>query len=102
MTRVRLETVPPLPTLKAWFPINDSPTSVSALKRSLCASLSALEKFGLKAGQLDIEIDGFALLDELPMEGLIKDGDLLTLKAQSLRRRIHDESVYMCSICHAT
>jgi hypothetical protein len=95
-----LETVPPLPTLKAWFPINDSPTSILALKKLLCTSLSALEKFGLKAGQLGLEIDGFALLDELPTEGLIKDGDLLTLKAESLKRKIHDESAYLYFVCH--
>lgn len=74
MRRVRIQTAEPLPALKAWYPLPapsadadacPNTTSVATLKQRICRDL------GIQGSNIDLEVDGFALLDTLPYESIV-------------------------------
>lgn len=85
--RIRVLSKPPLPSIRAWFPIPDhnaadavsSSTSVPMesvwdLKRALCDGIHSLPP---NPESLVLMIDGFELLDGSGLD-VVKDGDLVT------------------------
>ncbi|KAI8984904.1 hypothetical protein BD414DRAFT_537359 [Trametes punicea] len=76
--RIKVESVPPLPHVKAWYSANALP-SVVDLKASLCASLPALSHDRIRPQDLLLLLDDFELLDASPID-VLRDGDLIVIK----------------------
>ncbi|KAK0506723.1 hypothetical protein EDD18DRAFT_1124844 [Armillaria luteobubalina] len=93
--RLRIQTEPPLPQLKAWFPLPDD-AIIYDLKISLCSTVQVLRAAKIKPGELTLELDGFELLDELASSGVVGDTDLIVIKtkqaASSKKRKAESES----------
>ena len=75
--RLRVQSVYPLPPLKAWFLVpkylgNDS--NVYGLKQALQSTLAPLAR--VQANALLLELDEFELLDETGLE-VLQDGSLV-------------------------
>lgn len=77
MRRIKICTESPLPPLKAWFPIKDTIDTVYQLKYSLTHDLAVLVQGGHKRNDIDLEIDGFGLLDGSSVTILNFDTDVL-------------------------
>lgn len=73
--RIKLQSFPPLPTLRAWFSIH-SATTVKELKSVLCQELPALQDGALNPEDIVLVLDDFDLLDFSPID-VIRDGDLI-------------------------
>lgn len=73
--RVKVECVPPLPSIKAWFIIPPVST-IYDLKFTLCNELPALQS-QTSADEVTLSLDGFELLDATPVD-VVRDGDLIT------------------------
>ncbi|KAJ8093205.1 hypothetical protein PM082_020690 [Marasmius tenuissimus] len=96
--RLRLESSPPLPHLKAWFSSSQlqckpgtyssqhksQPAKIIDLKKSICATVKPLIEGGFRTEKIILELDGFELLDDLNVEELIRDGDLVVLGLKEL------------------
>ncbi|EJF63140.1 hypothetical protein DICSQDRAFT_56957 [Dichomitus squalens LYAD-421 SS1] len=76
--RVKVESVAPLPHLKAWFTLNAIPT-VHDLKTALCIDLLPFRDAAVHAQQLTLLLDDFELLDSSPID-VVRDGDLIVIK----------------------
>jgi hypothetical protein len=75
--RVKLITNPPLPSLKAWFSFELSPTqSISSLKNQICSDVQLLRGLKLKGHDIKLVLDEFQLLDEGPIH-VLREGDLI-------------------------
>lgn len=74
--RIRVSTVPPLSLTKVWSSLSSLPSAatVSDLKRSLCIQIPALK--GLKGDQTQLFVDGFELLDALPID-IVRENDIV-------------------------
>ncbi|KAF8905826.1 hypothetical protein CPB84DRAFT_1771280 [Gymnopilus junonius] len=80
--RLRIQTQPPLPELKAWFipDVPSAPTTMYELKEALCQRVQPLADSGrCEARHLVLLLDEFELLDETPFSA-VRDGDLLVIK----------------------
>ncbi|KAI9069562.1 hypothetical protein FKP32DRAFT_60375 [Trametes sanguinea] len=73
--RLKVESVPPLPHVKAWFSAHALP-SVLDLKASLCADLHALSDAHIKPEDILLLLDDFELLDSSSID-VVRDGDLI-------------------------
>ena len=73
--RLKVETVAPLPHVKAWFGANAIPT-IHDLKPSLCADLPPLRGAAVHPRDLILLLDDFELLDSSPID-VVRDGDLI-------------------------
>ncbi|KAI3607750.1 hypothetical protein WG66_005218 [Moniliophthora roreri] len=82
--RLRLQTESGLPSLKAWFSFHakDEPTILD-VKKSLCKSVKGLSDQKISSGDITFELEGFELLDELDVDGLLKEGDLVVIKPKA-------------------
>ncbi|KAI0662818.1 hypothetical protein C8Q70DRAFT_473304 [Cubamyces menziesii] len=76
--RVKVESVPPLPHVKAWFSANALP-SILDLKNSLCADLQPLSNEHVLPDHILLLLDDFELLDSSPID-VVRDGDLIVIK----------------------
>ncbi|KAI1788926.1 hypothetical protein LXA43DRAFT_1023232 [Ganoderma leucocontextum] len=76
--RVKVESVAPLPPVKAWFSAHAIPT-VHDLKTALCADLLPFNHAGVRAQDLILLLDDFELLHSSPID-VVRDGDLIILK----------------------
>jgi hypothetical protein len=81
--RIRLQSLPPLPVLKAWFVLPD-PSLVAAghptinnLKGILCREVPILSLGTVQCHHILLEMDGFELLDG-SLWDVIREGDLIT------------------------
>lgn len=74
--RVKIQTNPPLPPVRAWFPLPfvQSTPDISSFKYLLGASLPAFRDVAPSA--LRLSIDGFELLDNSELT-IVRDGDLI-------------------------
>ena len=76
--RVRISTSPPLPPVKAWFPLNleslHPKLNVSSFKSILCLSIPAFHS--VSPDSLRLSVDGFELLDNSELS-IVRDGDLV-------------------------
>lgn len=80
--RVKISANPPLPPVKAWFPLAHASTStVLSFKSLLCTSLPAFR--GISPSSLRLYIDGFELLDSSELT-VVRDGDLISCVAAFL------------------
>ena len=79
--RVKISTNPPLPPVRAWFPLPHPPVhgqTIASFKSLLCASLPAFR--GHAPSSLHLSIDGFELLDTSELT-VVRDGDLISCVA---------------------
>ncbi|KAH9887605.1 hypothetical protein C8Q73DRAFT_712546 [Cubamyces lactineus] len=76
--RLKVESVPPLPHVKAWFSANALP-SILDLKTSLCADLQPLSNEHVRPDHILLLLDDFELLDSSPID-VVRDGDLIVIK----------------------
>ncbi|OSD01695.1 hypothetical protein PYCCODRAFT_1411887 [Trametes coccinea BRFM310] len=76
--RLKVESVPPLPHVKAWFSANALP-SVLDLKTSLCTDLHALKQGRVQPQDILLLLDDFELLDSSSID-VVRDGDLIVIK----------------------
>jgi len=76
--RLRLQTSPPLPLVKAWiaFPSLGHET-IYGLKVYICTTLQPLQDARVQPAQVKFELDGFELLDDTPVTELLHENDLL-------------------------
>ncbi|THG98611.1 hypothetical protein EW026_g3616 [Hermanssonia centrifuga] len=88
--RVKVESGPPLPSLKAWFIVSPVAT-IYDLKATLCAELPALREGRVAAKDISLSLDGFELLDDSHVE-VVRDGDLLTIKQTFALSNKHEPS----------
>lgn len=73
--RVKIESVAPLPHVKAWFSAQALPT-IHDLKISLCSDLFAFKHASIDAEDIVLILDDFELLDSSPTD-VVRDGDLI-------------------------
>ncbi|KXN80899.1 hypothetical protein AN958_06846 [Leucoagaricus sp. SymC.cos] len=90
--RLRIQTLSPLPDLKAWFIQEDhqTPASIGNLKQLLCSNIGILKSARVIPGDVQLLLDDFELLNESPFAAALRDGDLLCIKAvrsSTTRRR---------------
>ena len=81
--RLRIQTEPPLPNVKAWFSFPQSEcssNSLDALKTSLCCHIKTLNDAKIKPSRVRLVMDDYELLDELEVEGILRDGDCIVLQ----------------------
>jgi hypothetical protein len=95
--RLRIQTLPPLPDLKAWF-IPDphkTPDSIREFKRTLCSSVVVLKEEDVASDDIQLLLDDFELLDESPFAAALRDGDLIfekALRVSNIRSGVKTES----------
>lgn len=79
--RLKLQTKPPLPEIKAWFaPHSDNvPATIGELKYLISCQIPSLQISGKDVLLL---LDDFELLDDSPLD-VVRDGDLILVKALS-------------------
>lgn len=78
--RLRIQTAPPLPALKAWYaPPHDTTNSIIDLKHALFANVPLLDATAIDGSQVVLVLDGFDLLDESPLD-VVRDGDLVLIR----------------------
>ncbi|KZT13197.1 uncharacterized protein LAESUDRAFT_754192 [Laetiporus sulphureus 93-53] len=82
--RIKVESAPPLPPVKAWFSTH-SATTVLELKSVLCADLHALRDDGIQGQDIALVLDDFELLDASPID-VVRDGDLVVIKRNPATR----------------
>ena len=75
--RVKISANPPLPLVRAWFPLHSTST-IAAFKSLLCTSLPAFSN--ITPTSLYLSIDGFELLDNSELT-VVRDGDLISCVA---------------------
>jgi hypothetical protein len=75
--RIKICAETPLPGLKAWYPIKTSVDSIYQLKYHLTHDLAILVESKVKRGDIDLQIDGFDLLDGSSIDILDLDKDIL-------------------------
>ncbi|TFK88073.1 hypothetical protein K466DRAFT_489685 [Polyporus arcularius HHB13444] len=80
--RVKIESVAPLPHVKAWFSAQALPT-IHDLKISLCSDLFAFKHASIDAEDIVLILDDFELLDSSPTD-IVRDGDLIIVKKTPL------------------
>ncbi|KAJ3806345.1 hypothetical protein F5876DRAFT_69035 [Lentinula aff. lateritia] len=87
--RLRLQTCntdgSKLPQLKVWFAFSAADEeiprkSITDLKKSICTVIKSFSNADIIFRDIALGLDGFELLDELPAEDVLRDGDLLTIK----------------------
>ena len=101
--RLRIQTLPPLPELKAWF--IPRPTgaiihlnTILELKQAICHDIKQLHQDGLQYSNTRLLLDDFELLDDLPFNEVLRDGNLvciqLSLEAReaSRKRKVTDDT----------
>lgn len=73
--RIRVTFQPPLPERRFWYPINAPHKSVAALG----AEILTVADLGPTAQtlELELEVDGFALLPNVECGTILRDGDLV-------------------------
>jgi hypothetical protein len=69
--RVRIQSLPPLATFKAWISL-ESITTIKDLKYFLLSSIAVGN-----VEQLTLDLDGFELLNASPISHILKDNDLI-------------------------
>lgn len=79
--RLRIQTLSPLPEVKAWFipDLQDAQQTVFDLKGLLCRGITQLRTNRIDAEQLTLLLDGFELLDDSPVS-VVRDEDLIVVK----------------------
>ncbi|KAI0029686.1 hypothetical protein K488DRAFT_88503 [Vararia minispora EC-137] len=85
--RLRVSTESPLPDLKAWFPVRESRTTVLSLKKALCLDLAQLSEARVDAANLVLVLDGFELLDQSRVADVIRDGEIISLRSVTHKRK---------------
>lgn len=74
--RVKIATNPPLPRVRAWFPLSvQGHATVFSFKSLLCEALPGLCR--IAPSSLQFSIDGFELLDTCELT-IVRDGDLIS------------------------
>ena len=94
--RFRIQTEPSLPDVKAWFSFpqpGDTSNTLYDLKVSLCRHIKALKDAQTLASRVQLVMDEFDLLDELQIDGLLKEGDLITARAVGHKRKAETDGV---------
>ncbi|KAI0676658.1 hypothetical protein C8Q78DRAFT_1073437 [Trametes maxima] len=76
--RVKVESVAPLPHVKAWFTTNAVPTILD-LKTSFCSDLGPLSHERFRPQDILLLLDDFELLDSSAID-VLRDGDLIIIK----------------------
>jgi len=76
MARIRLQSFPPLPSLKAWFLIPPGVTNIRDLKLALCSQLSIFKDMRIEPAHIVLEMDGFEVLEESHVD-LVHEGDVM-------------------------
>jgi hypothetical protein len=110
--RLRLQTATtanaksPLPVLKAWFsfPNTDDDEhiekSITGLKKSICSTIKSFASANITYRELDLELDGFELLDACIAEQILRDGDLVLVKKKQgyhgLGKRKAEDELSVC------
>ncbi|EMD31767.1 hypothetical protein CERSUDRAFT_119350 [Gelatoporia subvermispora B] len=91
--RVKVESIPPLPTIKAWFGVHSAST-VSDFKSVLCSDLPALRDARTQARDILLVLEDYELLDASPVD-VVRDGDLIFIKRNPsvFTKRRRDSSV---------
>ncbi|KAL6304079.1 hypothetical protein BKA93DRAFT_733737 [Sparassis latifolia] len=75
--RVKIESVAPLPTVKAWYSVH-STSSVSEMKARLCSELQPFHG-RVRAQDIVLVLEDFELLDSSPID-VVRDGDLIVVR----------------------
>jgi hypothetical protein len=76
--RLKIQTVPPLPVFKVWFtPGSEQCTTVANLKSALARDVLKQKN----ASPLELSLDGFDLLEGSLLQDVLRDGDLVVVKA---------------------
>ncbi|KAJ3743317.1 hypothetical protein EV360DRAFT_90235 [Lentinula raphanica] len=86
--RLRLQTTTEeLPPLKAWFsyPLDSPPRFIADLKNLICTTIKTFSTANISFRDIQLELDGFEILDELPTEQTLRDGDLLIITKREER-----------------
>ncbi|KAF8432581.1 hypothetical protein L210DRAFT_1058027 [Boletus edulis BED1] len=82
--RVKISANPPLPAVRAWFPLHGhtlSTSTISSFKSLLCTSLPDFR--GISPSSLWLSIDGFELLDHSELT-VVRDGDLVSVDVRKV------------------
>ncbi|KAI8988527.1 hypothetical protein BDF20DRAFT_833370 [Mycotypha africana] len=93
--RVKLQTNDPLPEYRCWFAVQGDPLkqTVHDLRKQIVKQLSIKTEPSL----IQLSIDGFNLLPQVQIEGLLRDGDLIHIeedKFKSTEKKRKSRAVY--------
>ena len=82
--RLRVQTTSPLPYLKAWFVPRPtgavfSVKTILELKQAICHDVKQLQREGYNHKKIRLLLDDFELLDDLPYDEVLRDGDLVCI-----------------------
>ena len=86
--RLRIQTLSPLPELKAWFipEIQGAHETVFDLKELICRDIPQLRAAQIHAQHLLLLLEGFELLNDSPISA-VRDGDLVVVKVVAQRAK---------------
>ena len=76
--RIKICTESPLPVVKAWYPLKQSIDTIYQLKYGLTHDLAVLVNNKHKRSDIDLQVEGFDLLDGSSVEILDLEKDVLT------------------------
>jgi len=74
--RIRIQASPPLPSSRIWFLVPQNALNIKDIKQALCQRVAMLKDSSLMGQDLILEIDGFELPDEEPVD-LIHENDIV-------------------------
>jgi len=76
--RIKICTESPLPLVKAWYPLKPSIDTIYQLKYGLTHDLAILVQNNHKRSDIELQIEGFDLLDGSSVDILDLEKDVLT------------------------
>ncbi|KAJ7173855.1 hypothetical protein C8R46DRAFT_1084134 [Mycena filopes] len=82
--RLKIQSVPPLPVLRVWFSPGES---ICVTIADLIASLTNEFASKLKDASLQLSLDGFELLGASLLSDVLRDGDLVVVKAAEISKK---------------
>jgi hypothetical protein len=87
--RIRVTTLPPLPSIQVWYPLPEptlsrastsrlaqQPFTIQSLKERLCSDLTTLRNLRIREEDVVLVMDEFELLDSSGVD-VLRDGDLI-------------------------
>jgi hypothetical protein len=83
--RLKIQSAPPLPVLKVWFTVGEECITVADFRSALARELFAFKS--KSASSFDLTLDGFDLLEASPLLHVLRDGDLVVVKARETSKK---------------
>lgn len=84
--RLKIQSVPPLPVVRVWFTPGADLLDISDLSATLAREVFA-PKSKNASPPLNLSLDGFELLEASLLSDVLRDGDLVVVKAVDVPKK---------------